>query len=68
MAARLASLSGGVVTGLPDAAKVLTLFGPETKEIEERKETSLWDNWIILALAVGALTLEWILRQRHALA
>ena len=68
MAARLASLSGGVVTGLPDAAKVLTLFGPETKEIEERKETSLWDNWIILAMAVGSLTLEWILRQRHALA
>ncbi len=68
MAARLASLSGGKVAGLSDLGKLLTLFGPETKEIEEQKETSLWDNWIILAVAVGALTLEWILRRRNALA
>ena len=68
MAARIASLSGGVVTGLADAEKILTRFGPETKIVEEQKETSLWDNWIILAVAVVALTAEWILRRRSALA
>ncbi|MES2708336.1 MAG: hypothetical protein V4726_17205 [Verrucomicrobiota bacterium] len=68
MAARLAGLSGGIVTGLTDAERVLTMFGPETKEIEERKETSLWDNWILLAIAITALTAEWILRRRNALA
>ena len=68
MAARLATLSGGVVAGLADPGKILTKFGSETKVVEEQKETSLWDNWIILALAVTALTAEWILRRRHALA
>ena len=68
MASRLASLSGGVVTGLADMDKAVPLFGPGTKEVEEQRETSLWDNWIILAVAVAALTAEWILRRRHALA
>ena len=68
MAARLASLSGGVVASLADFDKILSKFGPETKVVEEQKETSLWDNWIILVIAVTALTAEWILRRRHALA
>lgn len=68
MATRLASLSGGSVTGLSDAASVMEKFGPGSTQVEEKKETSLWDNWIILALAIGAITTEWILRRRHALA
>ena len=68
MAAKLASLSGGVVTGLADMATMLPKFGPGTREIVEQQETSLWDNWIILAAAASALTAEWILRRRHALA
>ncbi len=68
MAAKLASLSGGTVAGLAEAAGILTQFGPGTRSVEELVETSLWDNWIILAVAVGALTVEWILRRRHALA
>lgn len=68
MAGRLAALSGGTAACLADLEKILTKFGPETKIVEEQKETSLWDNWIILAIAVGALTAEWILRRRHALA
>lgn len=68
MANRLASLSRGVVTGLPDAERVVSLFGPGTREVEERRETSLWDNWILLAVAVGAMTTEWILRRRSPLA
>ncbi len=68
MAARLASLSGGTVVGLADLEKLVSRFGPGTKEVEEQRETSLWDNWIILAVAAGALTAEWLLRRRHALA
>ncbi|RYD34558.1 MAG: hypothetical protein EOP86_10690 [Verrucomicrobiaceae bacterium] len=67
MAARLAGLTGGVVTGLTDTERLLNLFGPETKEVRERRETSLWDNWILLVTAVAALTAEWILRRRNAL-
>jgi hypothetical protein len=68
MARKLAGLSGGMATGLADAAAVLPKFGPGTTQVEEQKETSLWDNWIVLAVAVGALTAEWMLRRRHALA
>lgn len=68
MASRIAGLTGGIVTGLNDVDRLLTMFGPETKEVEERKETSLWDNWILLCLAIAALTAEWILRRRNALA
>lgn len=68
MAARLAGLTGGLVTHLTDTNRILPLFGPGTKEVEERRETSLWDNWILLTLAITALTAEWILRRRTALA
>ncbi len=68
MAQRLASLSGGVVVSPGEARQVVEKFGPGTREVVEQRETSLWDNWIILAVAAGALTLEWILRRRHALA
>lgn len=68
MAARLAGLTGGLITHLTDTQKILPLFGPGTKEIQERRETTLWDNWLLLTLAVAALTAEWILRRRTALA
>ena len=68
LARTLAGLSGGVVTGLADAGTVIDKFGPGTSKIEEQKETSLWDNWKILAVVVTALTAEWILRQRLFLA
>ena len=68
LAGRLAALSGGKAVGLTDAATIADLFGPGTRIVVEQKETSLWDNWIILLAAVAALTAEWILRRRHALA
>lgn len=68
MASRISGLTGGIVTGLNDVDRLLTMFGPGTKEVDERKETSLWDNWILLGLAIAALTAEWILRRRSALA
>jgi hypothetical protein len=67
LAARVASLSGGVVARPDEAAQVLSLFGEATKEVEETKETKLWDNWMILALAVAAATAEWILRRKGGL-
>lgn len=67
LAARIASLSGGVVASPDDTGRLLSLFGPATKEVEKRKETTLWDNWIILAIAVAAATAEWILRRRGGL-
>jgi hypothetical protein len=67
LAARLASLSGGMVAAPDEAAKILPLFGAATKDVEERKETTLWDNWIMLAIAVTAATAEWILRRRGGL-
>ena len=67
LAARLASLSGGVVAAPDEASKILPLFGAATKDVEERKETTLWDNWVMLAIAVTAATAEWILRRRGGL-
>lgn len=67
LAARVASLSGGVVAAPDETSKLLSLFGPATKDVEERKETTLWDNWIMLVIAVAAATAEWILRRRGGL-
>lgn len=67
LAARVASLSGGIVAAPDETSKVINLFGPATKDVEERKETTLWDNWIILAIAVAAATAEWILRRKGGL-
>ena len=67
LAARVASLSGGVVAAPDDTSKLLSLFGDATKDVDERKETTLWDNWMILALAVAAATAEWILRRKGGL-
>jgi hypothetical protein len=67
LAAHLASVTGGIVAAPDEAAKMLPLFGAATKDVEERKETALWDNWIMLAIAVAAATAEWILRRRGGL-
>jgi hypothetical protein len=67
MAARLASLTHGMVAAPDEASKILPLFGDATRDVEERKETTLWDNWLMLAIAVAAATAEWILRRRGGL-
>lgn len=67
LAARVASLSGGMVAKPDEVAKILPLFGAATKDVMECKETTLWDNWIILAIALTAATAEWIIRRRGGL-
>ncbi len=67
LAARVASLSGGIVVPADDATRMLPLFGAATKDVKERRETRLWDNWIMLVIAITAATAEWILRRRGGL-
>jgi hypothetical protein len=33
----------------------------------KRRETTLWDNWLLLLVAVGAGTAEWVLRRKGGL-
>ena len=68
LATRLAGISGGTVATTGHEEDILKLFGPATREITVRRETSPWDNWYMLLLATGAMTAEWILRRRSGLA
>ncbi len=67
LAVKVASLTGGIVTTPKDATRVLEIFGEPSQEKFELKETRLWDNWGLLALAVGFLTSEWVARRRGGL-
>lgn len=66
-AERWAAASGGLVTGVTDAGRLLPVFGPGSRDIPERRNTTLWDHWLLLSVAVGAVTAEWILRRRRGL-
>ncbi|MGI8603638.1 MAG: hypothetical protein ACR2OZ_11655 [Verrucomicrobiales bacterium] len=65
---KAAALSSGSVSTINQAAALAHAFGAESKTVEERKETTLWDNWILLVTAVGLLTSEWIIRRRVGIA
>lgn len=66
-ATRLASLSQGLITTPATATQALEKFGPASTTKSERKETKLWDNWIILATFLGLVTTEWIARRKGGL-
>ena len=66
-ATRLASLSQGLITTPATATQALEKFGPASTTKLERKETKLWDNWIILATFLGLVTTEWIARRKGGL-
>jgi len=59
----VAELSGGKVVGSYRAGELASLFLDEREEREEVRETGLWDHWGVLALLVGLLTAEWIVRR-----
>ncbi|HTI50386.1 MAG TPA: hypothetical protein VL475_05525, partial [Planctomycetaceae bacterium] len=65
---QLAERTGGMVlepTTLADLPQVLSLDS-RAEEISERQP--LWDRWWCLAVILGGLTLEWIIRKRVGLA
>jgi hypothetical protein len=65
---KLASLSGGRVVPPSQAASLADAFGARSKSVEERRESSLWDNWPLLVVFLGAVTAEWLVRRRSGLA
>ncbi len=65
---RATTLAGGRVVGLSEAAGLAQAFGAGTKVLQEHRETTLWDNWLLLTLLVAALTTEWLLRRKAGLA
>jgi hypothetical protein len=67
LANRLAADTNGMVLTPASALRALDKFGPAATTKRERKETKLWDNWIILIGFLGLLTSEWIARRKGGL-
>jgi hypothetical protein len=67
LANKLASDTNGIVLNPATAVRALEKFGPGETFKNERKETKLWDNGIILAALLTLLTAEWIARRRGGL-
>ncbi|MEJ6561700.1 MAG: hypothetical protein QNK61_01330 [Akkermansiaceae bacterium] len=62
----IAKLSGGrMVTADDQNLADLFLRGNDTKE--ELRETTLWDQWLLMLLLAVLLTSEWVLRRRSGL-
>lgn len=66
--ARVTTLAGGRVVTPGAATSLAEAFGTGTKTLNERRETTLWDNWPLLLLLLSALTTEWLLRRKAGLA
>ncbi len=67
--AAVASVSGGRAVSVTDVAALLVEF-PGDEERREPISSQLldaWDHWGTLLLALGLLSIEWILRKRYEL-
>jgi hypothetical protein len=64
---RIADLTGGRSLGVRDVPQLATLLNTEPVTTMVRTERPLWDNWLIAALLIGLLGMEWILRRKHDL-
>jgi hypothetical protein len=64
---RIAQLTGGTCLTVNDLPKLNTLISAKPVTTEVLTERPLWDNWLIAALLVGLLGLEWITRRRNDL-
>jgi len=63
----MARVSGGRLRPLADWREMLDLLPLQKRLVEEKETLSLWgQNWV-LALVVGLLALEWILRKRRGM-
>ena len=59
---KLAEASGGAFYREEDLAKLPDQVKPQTVPVTSRQETILWNRWV-MALLVGLLTLEWVVRK-----
>jgi hypothetical protein len=59
----IANLSNGRVVKPGAANELASLFVRDRRELEEVRETSLWDQWLVIGLLAGLLTAEWVVRR-----
>lgn len=64
---RIAQLTGGTCLSVQDLPKLGTLVNTEPVTTTVRSERPLWDSWLVAAVLVGLLGMEWILRRKHDL-
>ncbi len=64
---QLAAKTGGHYTPIADAASLPDKIKPVQESVFAVQERELWDNPIVLILAVGFLGTEWFLRMRRGL-
>ena len=64
---QLAAKTGGHYTSIADAASLPEKIKPVRESVFAVQERELWDNPIVLILAVGFLGTEWFLRMRRGL-
>lgn len=65
---RLATLSRGGLHSPGDLTGLAEAFGEPSRTLQERRETTLWDNWALLGAALVLLTSEWLIRRRAGVA
>ncbi len=65
---QVARLSGGSMVGPDELHDLLPIFGAPREVLEERHDVELWDQWPLLALFVGLVTVEWLARRGSGLA
>ncbi len=64
---RLAAATGGRVLRDDEADELSTLLRARTKQTMRTEETPLWDSPWALAVFIGILTVEWVMRKRVGL-
>jgi uncharacterized membrane protein len=64
---RIAKLTGGACLTVSDFPKLHTLLNTEPITTTVRSERPLWDNGLVVAILIGLLGMEWILRRKHDL-
>jgi hypothetical protein len=64
---RIAQLTGGTCLTVQDLPKLETLVNTKPLTTTVRSERPLWDNWLVVTILVGLLSMEWILRRKNDL-
>jgi hypothetical protein len=64
---RIAQLTGGRLLAPEEMAKLGSLLDAKPITTSVRSERPLWDGWLVAALLIGLLGMEWILRRRNDL-